>query len=117
MCDLVWSDPSDDTDEWAPNPRGAGVIFGNKLVDKFLRNNNVDLVVRAHQLVNEGYKMHFNDKLITIWSAPNYCYRCGNEAAILQLDEHLKVKFMKFNAANEDYKPAPEKRPLPEYFL
>ena len=116
MCDFLWSDP-EDIDDWENNPRGAGVIFGVKVVDKFLKTNNFELIVRAHQLIMEGYKIHFDNKLITIWSAPNYCYRCNNVAAILQLDENLKTSYITFNAAPEDYKPAPEKKPLPEYFL
>ena len=116
MCDYLWSDP-EEIEDWEPNPRGAGVIFGAKLVDKFLKANNIDYIVRAHQLIMEGYKLHFGNKLITIWSAPNYCYRCNNVAAILQLDENLKSSYITFNAAPEDYKPAPEKKPLPEYFL
>ena len=50
MCDYLWSDP-DDIDEWEQNPRGAGVIFGNKVVEKFLKSNHMDLIVRAHQLI------------------------------------------------------------------
>lgn len=64
-----------DIDEWENNPRGAGVIFGSKLVDRFLKENSIDYIVRAHQLIMEGYKIHFDNKLVTIWSAPNYCYR------------------------------------------
>ena len=116
MCDYLWSDP-EEIDNWEPNPRGAGVIFGSKLVEKLLKENKFDYIVRAHQLIMEGYKVHFGGKLITIWSAPNYCYRCNNVAAILQLDEKLKSSYITFNAASEDYKPAPEKKPLPEYFL
>ena len=117
MCDYLWSDPDDNIDEWEQNTRGAGVLFGSKLVDRFLNNNNIDLVVRAHQLIMEGYKLHFGNKLITIWSAPNYCYRCNNIAAILQLDENLRTNFITFKAAPENSRPVPEKRPLPEYFL
>ena len=116
MCDFLWSDP-EDIDDWETNPRGAGVIFGIKVVDKFLKTNNFDLIVRAHQLIMEGYKIHFDKKLITIWSAPNYCYRCNNIAAILQLDENLETSYITFSAAPEDYKPAHKKKPLPEYFL
>ena len=116
MCELLWSDP-DDISDWESNPRGAGVIFGSGLVDKFLQTNNMNLIVRAHQLIMEGYKIHFNGKLFTVWSAPNYCYRCNNEASIMKLDASLKHEFVVFKAANEDYGPPPEKKKLPEYFL
>ena len=116
MCELLWSDP-DDIPDWESNPRGAGVIFGNGLVDKFLQLNNMNFIVRAHQLIMEGYKIQFNVKLFTVWSAPNYCYRCNNDASIMKLDASLKYEFITFKAANEDYGPAPEKNKLPEYFL
>jgi serine/threonine-protein phosphatase 4 catalytic subunit len=116
MCELLWSDP-EDINDWEPNPRGAGVIFGNQLVDKFLKTNNIIFIVRAHQLIMEGYKNHFNGKLYTCWSAPNYCYRCNNLGAIMRLDSNLKPEFDTFKASNEDYKPPPPKKDLPEYFL
>lgn len=47
----------------------------------------------------EGYKWHFNQTVLTVWSAPNYCYRCGNVAAILELDENLERDFTIFEAA------------------
>lgn len=47
----------------------------------------------------EGYKTQFNDTLVTIWSAPNYCYRCGNVAAILEVDENLAKVYKIFEAA------------------
>ncbi|CAB1321765.1 unnamed protein product [Coregonus sp. 'balchen'] len=78
FCDLVWSDP-EDVDTWAISPRGAGWLFGAK----FVHINNLKLICRAHQLVHEGYKFMFDEKLVTVWSAPNYCYRCGNIASIM----------------------------------
>lgn len=53
-------------------------------------------------MVMEGHKMHFNEKLITVWSAPNYCYRCGNQASILELDENLQKIFKNFEAAPQE---------------
>lgn len=98
MCDIMWSDP-EDIKGWSMSLRGAGYYFGANVVDEFLRKNGLNYVIRAHQLIMEGYKLHFNEKLITVWSAPNYCYRCGNIASILELDENLQKIFKVFESA------------------
>lgn len=116
MCDLLWSDP-EDIDGWGVSPRGAGYLFGSEVVTHFNSLNKVDLICRAHQLVMEGYKYMFDESLVTVWSAPNYCYRCGNVAAILQFDNNLQRKFKIFEAAPQDQRGVPAKRPAPDYFL
>jgi len=89
FCDLVWSDPEDITTPWQISPRGAGYLFGARVTDEFNYVNRLDLIARAHQLVMEGKRYHFpNKNLVTVWSAPNYCYRCGNVAAILTIGEN-----------------------------
>lgn len=106
LCDMVWSDPEDlDSGAWAVSPRGAGYLFGHKIASEFNRINDLTLICRAHQLVQEGYKFMFPERdLVTIWSAPNYCYRCGNVAAVLNIDGSLEVdesSFRIFDAVSE----------------
>ncbi|EMP24433.1 Serine/threonine-protein phosphatase 4 catalytic subunit B [Chelonia mydas] len=116
MCDLLWSDP-EDTTGWGVSPRGAGYLFGSDVVAQFNASNDIDMICRAHQLVMEGYKWHFNETVLTVWSAPNYCYRCGNVAAILELDEHLQKEFIIFEAAPQETRGIPSKKPVADYFL
>lgn len=116
MCDLMWSDP-EDIEGWGLSPRGAGFLFGGDVVGQFNQLNKLTLIARAHQLVMEGFKHMFNDTLVTVWSAPNYCYRCGNVAAILELDEKLNKNFKIFEAAPQEARGVPAKRPAPSYFL
>jgi serine/threonine-protein phosphatase 4 catalytic subunit len=65
----------------------------------------------------EGHKSMFNDALVTVWSAPNYCCRCGNVAAILELDENLEKYYKIFEAAPQEARGVPAKKPVPDYFL
>ncbi|KAI5696672.1 hypothetical protein M8J75_016270 [Diaphorina citri] len=116
MCDLLWSDP-EDTQGWGVSPRGAGYLFGSDVVASFNAANNIDMICRAHQLVMEGYKWHFNETVLTVWSAPNYCYRCGNVAAILELNENLQREFTIFEAAPQESRGIPSKKPQADYFL
>jgi serine/threonine-protein phosphatase 4 catalytic subunit len=116
MCDLMWSDP-EELEGWGLSPRGAGYLFGGDIVAMFNERNDLDLIARAHQLVMEGHRSMFNDALVTVWSAPNYCYRCGNVAAILELDENLERTFKIFDAAPQEARGVPIKNPPPDYFL
>ena len=51
---------------------------------------------------------HFKDKsVVTVWSAPNYCYRCGNVASIMNLCEDLHPKFTIFSAVPDDQRAVP----------
>ena len=187
FCDLVWSDP-EDVDTWAVSPRGAGWLFGDKVATEVRRHpivvlacfchrpssraklidpgqqfnhvNGLNLIARAHQLVNEGFKVrqssqhqsrqetvlqpndvfpppashervhatsfpfptsehaarladtppqyHFKDRdVVTVWSAPNYCYRCGNVASIMNIREDLDVRFSIFGAVADELRAVP----------
>lgn len=117
-CDLMWSDP-EDISEWAISPRGAGFLFGSQVTKEFCHINGLELICRAHQLVMEGYKYHFSDKnLVTVWSAPNYCYRCGNVASILALDDKLNRTFQLFHEVPDpDNSVEVQRRSLVPYFM
>lgn len=73
MSDMLWSDP-EVIDGWGISPRGAGYLFGATIVEQFLKTNKLSLVARAHQLVMDGYRFMFDEQLVTVWSAPNYCF-------------------------------------------
>ena len=75
------------------------------------------MMARAHQLVMEGFKFMFDEKLVTVWSAPNYCYRCGNVASILEVDENLNNNFKVFEAAPAAHRTEPDRGRKLDYFL
>ncbi|KAI5160709.1 serine/threonine-protein phosphatase PPG1 [Nematocida ausubeli] len=85
IADLVWSDPNEEAEEFMKSARGVGYYFGEKQTDEFLKKTGLERIIRSHQLVDEGYKEDFGGKVITIWSAPNYCYRCMNKAAVARI--------------------------------
>ncbi|EFX05920.1 serine/threonine-protein phosphatase [Grosmannia clavigera kw1407] len=128
MADLVWSDPDADRDEFSLSPRGAGYQFGAQVVKKFLAVNGMSHILRAHQLCQEGYQVLYDDRLSTVWSAPNYCYRCGNMASVLEVSDTGERFFNVFAAAPEndmhkDLQPGAgadktgDGNALPDYFL
>ena len=109
------------------SPRGAGYTFGQDITEQFTHINNLSYISRAHQLVMEGYQWQHNDKVVTIFSAPNYCYRCGNQAAIMEVPDSVQnfssdggiqgaVKFSQFDPAprGEDWHKSGR---TPDYFL
>ena len=127
MADLVWSDPDAERDEFSLSPRGAGYTFGAQVVEKFLAVNNMNHILRAHQLCQEGFQVLYDDRLSTVWSAPNYCYRCGNMASVLEVSDTGERFFNVFAAAPENdlHKDLPQQgvdkgpdgNALPDYFL
>ena len=93
LCDLLWSDPDMNCDGWGPNDRGVSVVFNENVLKKFLEKNDLDLICRAHQVVEEGYEFFGDRELVTVFSAPNYCGEFDNAGAMMVIDENLMCSF------------------------
>ena len=94
LCDLLWSDPEDNPDGgFGQNDRGVSITFGAKVVEDFLKKNDLDLICRAHQVVEERYEFFAGRSLVTVFSAPNYCGEFDNSGAMMKIDENLICSF------------------------
>lgn len=93
ICDLLWSDPDEDIVGWGENDRGVSYTFGGDIVRQFLKKNDFSLIVRAHQVVEDGYQFFQKRKLVTLFSAPNYCGEFDNAAAVMIVTEDLTCSF------------------------
>mmetsp|Transcript_11930 Transcript_11930/g.17871 ORF Transcript_11930/g.17871 Transcript_11930/m.17871 type:complete len:316 (+) Transcript_11930:58-1005(+) len=93
LCDLLWSDPDPSITGWGYNTRGVSYTFGSGVVEAFLDKHDLDLVCRAHQVVEDGYEFHFDRQLVTVFSAPNYCGEFDNAAGMMCVHEDLVCSF------------------------
>lgn len=93
LNDLLWSDPADIDGDWEDNERGVSYVFGKKIINEFLSKFDLDLVCRAHMVVEDGYEFFANRSLVTVFSAPNYCGEFDNFGAIMSVNEELLCSF------------------------
>eukprot|EP01029_Cantina_marsupialis_P019028 TRINITY_DN4424_c0_g3_i2.p1 TRINITY_DN4424_c0_g3~~TRINITY_DN4424_c0_g3_i2.p1 ORF type:complete len:204 (-),score=72.14 TRINITY_DN4424_c0_g3_i2:270-881(-) len=104
LCDLLWSDPDRTIGGWGENDRGVSFTFGPGVVNVFLKQHDLDLICRAHQVVEDGYEFFAGRQLVTLFSAPNYCGEFDNAGAMMSVDEDLMCSF-------QILRPAEKKRP------
>jgi serine/threonine-protein phosphatase PP1 catalytic subunit len=106
----LWSDPATGyaannfsvrTKGWGPNDRGTSYVFSEQTVEKFLEEHDLDLIVRGHQVQEDGYEFFANQKFLTIFSAPNYCNEFDNDGAMLRVSEDLCCSFYKRTPAEK----------------
>ena len=93
LCDLLWSDPGEKIDTWGENERGVSFTFSEKIVEDFLDKFDLDLICRAHQVVENGYEFFASRQLVTIFSAPNYCGEFDNAGGMMLIDKNLMCTF------------------------
>ncbi|XP_022023302.1 serine/threonine-protein phosphatase 5 isoform X1 [Helianthus annuus] len=107
MCEILWSDPQPNPGR-GPSKRGVGLSFGGDVTKRFLKDNNLDLVVRSHEVKDEGYEIEHDGKLITVFSAPNYCDQMGNKGAFIRFEAPtMEPKIVTFSAV-----PHPDVKPM-----
>ncbi|KAJ3693881.1 hypothetical protein LUZ60_009361 [Juncus effusus] len=107
MCEILWSDPQPQLGR-GPSKRGVGLSFGADVTKRFLQENNLELVVRSHEVKDEGYEIEHDGKLITVFSAPNYCDQMGNKGAFIRFTApELKPDIVTFSAV-----PHPDVKPM-----
>ena len=104
LCDTLWSDPDKDISGWAENDRGVSYTFGADVVSKFLQRHDYDLIVRAHQVVEDGYEFFAKRQLVTVFSAPNYCGEFDNAGAMMSVDDTLMCSFQILKPAEKRQK-------------
>ena len=115
LCDLLWSDPEKDVVGWGESDRGVSYTFGPDIVTEFLARHDMDLICRAHQVVEDGYEFFSRRQLVTIFSAPNYCGEFDNAGAMMSVDETLMCSFqiLKPSSRTTGRAPLPGRPPTP----
>mmetsp|Transcript_28581 Transcript_28581/g.68731 ORF Transcript_28581/g.68731 Transcript_28581/m.68731 type:complete len:503 (-) Transcript_28581:142-1650(-) len=108
MVEMLWSDPGPTPGRTA-SKRGVGVAFGPDVTADFLKTNKLEMVVRSHEMKEEGYEVEHGGKLVTIFSAPNYCDQMGNKGALMKFSgkDMANPKYTAFEAV-----PHPQIRPM-----
>jgi len=104
LCDLLWADPDLNVIGWGYNARGVSYTFGQDIISDFLNRHDLDLICRAHQVVEDGYEFQANRQLLTIFSAPNYCGEFDNAGAIMVVKEDLVCSFKIIRPMSHKYK-------------
>lgn len=106
MMEMLWTDPQDEAGR-GPSKRGVGIQFGPDVTDSFCKKNGLEAVIRSHEVRMDGYSQEHDGKLITVFSAPNYCDAQGNKGAYINIETDLKLQFETFTAV-----PHPNIKPM-----
>ena len=109
FSDLLWADPQPMMGR-SLSKRGMGFSFGPDFTERFLSHNKLKLLIRSHEVKDEGYEIHHNGKCITVFSAPNYCDQMGNKGAFIRLD--LAMNFPQPHFTKYEAVPHPNVPPM-----
>jgi serine/threonine-protein phosphatase 5 len=98
MSELLWSDPKPANGR-SPSKRGVGIEFGPDVTRNFLEKNNLKMIIRSHEVKDNGYEIHHEGQCVTIFSAPNYCDSVNNLGAFIHITSDLKLNYVQFKAS------------------
>lgn len=96
FCEMLWSDPAPGTGR-SPSKRGVGVAFGEDVTRAFLERNGLELLVRSHEVKDEGFEVDHGGCCITVFSAPNYCDQMGNKGAFIRFENDMVPHMTSFS--------------------
>ena len=97
MCEMLWSDPQPQPGR-SMSKRGVGCQFGPDVTARFLADNGLELLIRSHEVKDAGYEVEAGGKLVTVFSAPNYCDQMGNKGALLRFTADGEYTVHQFSA-------------------
>ncbi|OHS97541.1 putative serine/threonine-protein phosphatase C26H8.05c [Tritrichomonas foetus] len=129
LADLLWSDPSEYSG-WSVNKRGVGYMYGPTEFTTFCRLNNIKMIVRSHQLAQEGFFKYYKAevkpsecdddddvRVLTVWSAPDYEYKNGNKASVMQIKSQDEYELIMFEKSKLRKEPSPFEKPVISYYF
>uniref|UniRef100_A0A0R3RQF3 Serine/threonine-protein phosphatase n=1 Tax=Elaeophora elaphi TaxID=1147741 RepID=A0A0R3RQF3_9BILA len=108
--DLIWADPGNFPGKYIQSPRGVSQLFGKQATEEFQQKLNIDLIVRGHQVAQDGYELLHDKKCLTLFSAPYYCDELDNKAGILHISQSLHCTIYQFRGAKQALQSKEEKR-------
>ncbi|TFG26156.1 MAG: hypothetical protein EU532_10630 [Promethearchaeota archaeon] len=89
---LVWNDPKERIKDFGRSSRGPGIkTFGKDAIEEFVEKNQLNLIIRAHEKIKNGYKKYFNEKLLSIFSSQSYSKKILTVVGVIGSDGSVDV--------------------------
>ncbi|MBN1331131.1 MAG: metallophosphoesterase [Candidatus Heimdallarchaeota archaeon] len=93
IMQLLWNDPSEETIRFDSSMRGEGIYyFGSELLDEFLSKNNLKMIIRAHEVFQEGFSYQFDKKLLSLFTSEDYYKTVQAKIALIDKNGEIEIK-------------------------
>ena len=101
---LLWSDPSEEVNQFVASTRGTGYFFGEEVLEEFLDLSDLKMLIRGHECVMSGCELKFNSKCMTVFSASNYCGNVCNMSSVVNVKSYMDYDIVRFKPIPYLYK-------------